>query len=276
MVHNELHALDLAIIGAYLIAMVLIGLVVVKKVRSMDDYYLGGRSFGPLVLMATVCATIIGGSGLMGRAGVAYSSGFKAIMTALPYLLGMFIFSGLAGRISDVGTKFGVTSIPDLFEQRFGKTAKVVLGCLIAFTMMGTVASQVTATATIINMLGGEIGISYELGALIACAVFIIYTATSGLFGVIYTDVFQFVMLILFVYILIPASSLVKLGGIGNLCRIWRRSWQSRTSTAASSAISSPILSSRWPARRCGSGRSRQRTADPPRRACSSAHLPTG
>lgn len=62
MVHNEIHALDLAIIGAYLIAMVLIGLVVVKKVRSMDDYYLGGRSFGPLVLMATVCATIIGGA----------------------------------------------------------------------------------------------------------------------------------------------------------------------------------------------------------------------
>ena len=30
---------------------------------NMDDYYLGGRSFGPFVLMATVCATIIGGSG---------------------------------------------------------------------------------------------------------------------------------------------------------------------------------------------------------------------
>ena len=64
-------------------------------------------------------------------------------------------------------------------------------------------------------MLGNEIGISYEAGAIIACLVFIIYTATSGLFGVIYTDVFQFVMLILFVYILIPASSLAKLGGLG-------------------------------------------------------------
>ena len=104
MVHNQLHTIDLVIIGVYLAAMVAIGLVVVKKVRDMDDYYLGGRSFGPLVLMATVCATIIGGSGLMGRAGVAYSSGFKAIMTALPYLLGMFIFSGFAGRISAVGT----------------------------------------------------------------------------------------------------------------------------------------------------------------------------
>ena len=117
MEHNEIHTIDLLIIAAYLIAMVLIGLVVVRKVRNMDDYYLGGRSFGPLVLMATVCATIIGGSGLMGRAGVAYSSGFKAIMTALPYLLGMFIFSGFAGRISAVGTTFGVSSIPDLFEQ---------------------------------------------------------------------------------------------------------------------------------------------------------------
>lgn len=214
MVHNQLHTIDLVIIGAYLLTMVLVGVVVVKKVQSMDDYYLGGRSFGPLVLMATVCATIIGGSGLMGRAGVAYSSGFKAIMTALPYLLGMFIFSGFAGRISAVGTTFNVTSIPDLFEQRFGKETKVLLGALIAFTMMGTVASQVTATATIINMLGNEIGISYEMGALIACAVFIIYTATSGLFGVIYTDVFQFIMLILFVYILIPSASLVRLGGI--------------------------------------------------------------
>ena len=52
MVHNELHALDLAIIGAYLIAMVLIGLVVVKKVRSMDDYYLGGRAMGALKIGA--------------------------------------------------------------------------------------------------------------------------------------------------------------------------------------------------------------------------------
>ena len=63
MVHNEIHAIDLGIIAAYLIAMVVIGVVVVKKVQSTDDYYLGGRSFGPLVLMATVCATIIGGSG---------------------------------------------------------------------------------------------------------------------------------------------------------------------------------------------------------------------
>lgn len=219
MVHNEITGLDLGILGIYLVGMVLVGVLCVRKVKNANDYYTAGRSFGPFVLMATVCTTIIGGSGLMGRAGVAYSSGFKAILTAIPYLLGMFIFSGISGRISDIGFKYGLTSIPELFERRFGKTAKLILSVMIAFTMMGTVASQVTATATIINMLGGEIGISYEMGAFIACVVFIVYTATSGLFGVVYTDVLQFYMLLLFVYILIPTASLVEVGGLASFTK---------------------------------------------------------
>lgn len=214
--HSELHIIDLGIIAAYLITMVMVGIYFVKRVKNTGDYYVAGRSLGPLVLMATVCATIIGGSGLMGRAGVAYSSGFKAVLTALPYLLGMFIFSGFSGRISDIGSEYNITSIPELFSRRFGKAAKLILAGLVAFTMMGTVASQVTATATIINMLGGDIGLSFEMGACIACAVFIIYTATSGLFGVVYTDVLQFYMLLLFVYILIPTASLLHVGGVSN------------------------------------------------------------
>ncbi len=214
--HSVLSIWDLAIIGGYLVLMVLVGVYSVKRIKNTGDYYVAGRSFGPLVLMATVCATIIGGSGLMGRAGVAYSDGFKAIITALPYLFGMFIFSGIAGRISDLGMQYGLTSIPGLFERRFGKHAKLILSVLIAFTMMGTVASQVTATATIIKMLGAEFGISYEAGALIACIVFMVYTATSGLFGVVYTDVLQFYMLMIFVYILIPVAALLNVGGITN------------------------------------------------------------
>ena len=208
MLHGEITTLDLVIVGLYLIAMVSIGVYFVRRIQNTEDYYVADHSFGPLVLMATVCATIIGGSGLMGRAGKAYSGGFMAIMTALPYLLGMFIFSGISGRISDVGFRHNITSIPELFDRRFGKTAKLMLAALIAFTMMGTVASQVRAAGTIINLLGGDVGLTYEIGALIACVVFMLYTATSGLFGVVYTDVFQFYMLLIFVYFLIPVSSL--------------------------------------------------------------------
>ena len=214
--HTQLSPLDLGIIALYLITMVAVGIYFVRRIKNTGDYYVAGRTLGPLVMMATVCATIIGGSGLMGRAGVAYSSGFKAVMTAIPYLLGMFLFSGISGKISDLGMRYDITSIPDLFSRRFGQTAKSLLAALVAFTMMGTVASQVTATATIINMLGGQVGLSFEAGALIACVIFMVYTASSGLFGVVYTDVLQFYMLILFVYILIPAASLRSIGGFSN------------------------------------------------------------
>ena len=54
------------------------------------------------------------------------------------------------------------------------------------------------------------------MGAFIACVVFMVYTATSGLFGVVYTDVLQFYMLIVFVYILIPVAALLYVGGFAN------------------------------------------------------------
>ena len=69
--HGELHAIDLVIVAVYLVAMVYIGVSMIKRIKNSGDYYVAGHSFGPLVLMATVCATIIGGSGLMGRAGKA-------------------------------------------------------------------------------------------------------------------------------------------------------------------------------------------------------------
>ena len=67
--HSVLTILDLGIITAYLVIMVLVGVYSVRRIQNTKDYYVAGRSFGPMVLMATVCATIIGGSGLMGRAG---------------------------------------------------------------------------------------------------------------------------------------------------------------------------------------------------------------
>ena len=213
---SELTVFDLVIIVAYLLLMLAVGVYFVRRIHGMGDFYVAGRTIGPLTLAATVCATIIGGSAMMGRAGLAYTVGMKCVITALPYMLGMFLFSGIAGRIQDIGVRRGITSIPELFELRFGRLPKCLLSLMIAFAMMGTVAAQVTATATIIRLLGGAYGISYEMGAFIATLIFIIYTAASGLFGVIYTDVVQFFMLIIFVYLMIPTASVFHLGGFSN------------------------------------------------------------
>ena len=160
----EVTTLDLLVIGAYLLVMLGVGVWFVRRIKNTDDYYVAGRTLGPVVLAATVCATIIGGSAMMGRAGIAYTTGFKAIATAIPYMLGMFIFSGYAGRIQQVGETYGIESIPGLFGYRFGPVAKCILSAMVAFSMMGTVAAQVTATATIIKLLSTSLERSRMLG----------------------------------------------------------------------------------------------------------------
>ena len=106
----ELTNLDLIIIAMYLLVMLGVGVWFVKRIKNTDDYYVAGRTLGPIVLTATVCATIIGGSAMMGRAGIAYTTGFKAIATAVPYMLGMFIFSAYAGRIQQTGEKIPISN----------------------------------------------------------------------------------------------------------------------------------------------------------------------
>ena len=108
--------LDIIIIFAYLIGMLFIGFYFTRKVKTSGDFFVAGRSLGPVVLMATVCASIIGGSALIGRGGYAYTGGMLAIAIALPYMVGMFIFSFFTGRISDIGRKHNITSIPELMS----------------------------------------------------------------------------------------------------------------------------------------------------------------
>ena len=45
--------LDMAIIVGYLLVMFAVGAIFVKEIKGLDDYYVAGRSLGPVVLMAS-------------------------------------------------------------------------------------------------------------------------------------------------------------------------------------------------------------------------------
>jgi len=207
---------DLVIILLYLVVIAIVGFISQKKVKDAKDYYVAGRSLPTFVLIATICASVIGGSALIGKGGYAYSGGVVCIAIGLPYMLGMFLFSAFSPKISSIGAKYGFTSMSEMMGYRFGKVVKYVSALLVAYTSIATVGAQISATGTIISTIGGD-QVSYLVGALIATVIFVSYTASSGLFGVVYTDVLQFVVLILFVYILLPVMGIKEVGGFGNL-----------------------------------------------------------
>lgn len=214
---EQVTLIDILIIFAYLLFMLFIGFYFQKRIKNPDDFFLAGRSLGPLAIMATVCASIIGGSAMIGKGGYAYTSGMVSVAIGLPYMIGMFIFSGFSGRIADIGRKYNIGSIPELMEYRFGKGVRLIAGFMLAYSSVGVVGAQISATATVFSVIGGSFGITYIAGAVIATAIFCIYTASAGLFGVVYTDVVQFIMLVLFVYILLPILSIKEVGGLSTL-----------------------------------------------------------
>ena len=207
---------DIIIIIVYLSLIAVVGILSQKKVKNTDDYYVAGRSLPTFVLMATICASVIGGSALIGKGGYAYNGGVVCIAIGLPYMVGMFIFSAFSGKISHVGHKYGFTSMSEMMGYRFGKTVKYLSAIMVAYTSMSTVGAQISATGTIISTIGGDY-VSYLVGAMIATIIFVSYTASSGLFGVVYTDVIQFVMLIVFVYMLLPIAGIKEVGGFSEL-----------------------------------------------------------
>ena len=212
----QIAGMDLMIIFAYMAIIAVVGIMSQKKVKNTNDYYVAGRSLPTFVLVATICASVIGGSALIGKGGYAYTGGVVCIAIGLPYMVGMFIFSAFSGKISHIGRKYGFTSMSEMMGYRFGTAVKYISAIMVAYTSMSTVGAQISATGTIISTIGGD-KVSYLVGALIATVVFVTYTASSGLFGVVYTDVIQFVVLIIFVYILLPIAGIQKVGGFGAL-----------------------------------------------------------
>lgn len=208
--------LDFAIIAVYMVFLAWIGVVGTKKVGNVTDYFVANRSLGSFMLLATVCASVIGGSALLGKGGYAYTGGMVCIAIGLPYMVGMFIFSAFSGKISKIGQKYGFISMPEMMGYRFGKTVKLIASVLVIYTSIATVGAQVSAMGTIVSALGGD-EVSYLTGAILATVIFTVYTASSGLYGVVYTDAVQFIVLIVAVYILLPICSINEVGGFSEL-----------------------------------------------------------
>ena len=84
--------LMLITILVYLAAMVGIGAVLAKQNQTTDDFYLGGRTLGPLVTAMSAEASDMSSWLLMGLPGVAYLSGTAdATWTAIGLAIGTYV-----------------------------------------------------------------------------------------------------------------------------------------------------------------------------------------
>lgn len=199
-----MHPIDYIIISVYLLLLVGFGFYLQKKASTgIDSFFLGNRKIPWWALGASGMASNLDVSGTMIIVALIYAIGlngfFIEIRGGIVLVMAFFmIFMGKWNR------RAGVMTLAEWMQFRFGPgKAGNIARLLAAITNLAFAVAVVTYFAQGGGIfLGTVLGMDPNLAALIMIVLASIYTIASGLYGVVYTDVFQgFLILIAILYV---------------------------------------------------------------------------
>lgn len=211
--------LTVIILAIYMIAMLLIGLYLKKNVDSSEDYYVAGRSLPWYLVVMTMAATYIGAGATLADTGLAYDQGVSMFIATLVTMAAMFLFGLISPRVSKIGFKYDIISVSGLVSWRFGKWPGFFSAIIVIWTLTGTLAGQVSGSATVIPIIFRNVGVdmSYEVAAVAMTLVMIAYTCLAGMFGVAWTDFIQCIILVIGMAIVLPGLMISEAGGFSQM-----------------------------------------------------------
>ncbi|NOS72099.1 MAG: sodium:solute symporter family protein [Verrucomicrobia bacterium] len=186
--------LDGSIVGLYLLATMAAGLMVRKYVSKVDHFLVAGREMNVYLGIASLAATEFGIVTAMYTAQAGYSRGFAGAVPGICSAVAMFAI-GWTGFCVKPLRDSGVTTIPELFEKRFGKLVRwlagvvIVLGGLLNMGVFLRVGGQFLVVTCGMNLQYLELAMTILL---IGVA---IYTILGGMLSVLVTDFLQFVVM---------------------------------------------------------------------------------
>ena len=167
-----------------LILTMLPGILASRRIKSADDYNVGGRSAGVGMVAGSIISTIVGGAATVGTAQL----GFKLGLTAWWFTLGSGIaLLIMAAFYAKPLRASGLTTVAEFLVTNYGKPAgwlATVSSCA------GIFFSIVASTLTALHLVAGIFGVNLYISALLillitAGFVFLGGISGSGMAGII-------------------------------------------------------------------------------------------
>ena len=114
--------------GVYLLVMLLIGFLSMKRTKSSEDYFLGGRSLNGWVAALSAQASDMSGWLLMGLPGAIYALGTGQIWIAVGLCIGTILnWALISSRLRRYTIRAGNSlTLPAFFENRFHDKSKLL------------------------------------------------------------------------------------------------------------------------------------------------------
>jgi SSS family solute:Na+ symporter len=203
--------IDWAFIIGFLVLSLSIGLIARKRIGTIDDFLLVGRKLRSFRGIATLASTEMGLVTIIYFSEEAYSNGFVAILAGIIAAVMMWVIGKTGFVIRHLRT-LGIRTVPEYFEIRFQPGVRWIAGFLIFLTgilNMG-IFLQVEGKFLVIAMGFPADSLPIIMGIILIIVVS--YTMLGGMYSVIITDVFQFLILMAGI-ILISYYAIAHAGG---------------------------------------------------------------
>ena len=184
-------ALDLAIVGIYLVGITLFGLSFRKaQQRSLRDYFLADRNIPWWAIALSIVAAETSTLTIISIPGLAYDTNLTFLQLVLGYLVArviiclIFIPQYLRGQMF---------TAYELIERRFGKRLRSLTAGLFLVTRAAAEGVRVYAISIVVGI---AIGTNDIPSIAIIMLLTLVYTFEGGMRAVIWTDVVQMIIYI--------------------------------------------------------------------------------
>jgi Na+/proline symporter len=202
---------DWIVLAAYLIGITVIGVWSFRRVKGMDDFFMGGRRFGKVFMMFFAF-----GAGTSSEQAVSVVAGtFRTGLAGIWYQFLWLWATPFYWILAPVFRRMRAFTTSDYFEHRFNTSAATLYSVYgIAMSIVFIAAGLFGSGKMIQGLTGGELDYNYAVAAM--TVMFVTYGLAGGLGAAIVTDFIQGILTITLSFLLLPFA-FEQIGGFAGL-----------------------------------------------------------
>jgi SSS family solute:Na+ symporter len=170
--------------------MMIIGYYFSRKINTPRSFFLADRSLKTFPLTATITATVVGGSATIATGALIYTSGLPGLWLDIGGAVGLIV---LGFTLATLVRKTKLYTLPEITGKLFDEKVRFVAAILVVLTQIAWIALLIQATGAILYVV---LPLEYQTLLVIITAIFVIYTFMGGQFAVVYTDLIQFLTML--------------------------------------------------------------------------------
>ena len=195
----SLATLDWVVLVAYLVIITAIGLVAGYRVRRSGEYFLGGRRFGPWLMIGQSFGVGTHAEMPVALAGAVYTHGASAIWFQWKNLF----ITPFYWVMAPVFRRIRRTTMAEFTEDRYGSwMGAIYIVFAVCYLVINTGSMLKGAGKVISQATGGGLGVNEIVVAM--TVLFILYSFVGGLVAAAWTDLFQGFLIIVLSFMLLP------------------------------------------------------------------------